>query len=115
MVYSSVPRPPPTARSPSKAAGTYKANVSSVGNGNTTTTGTALVTGPGTTWVDSANINVGNNGSAGTLSIANGGSASCWIVNLGWGSGTVGTVNVSGEGSLLTVLTLIRLWTPRSS
>ena len=61
-------------------------------------TGTATVTGAGSTWTNSGTLYVGNEGS-GTLAIQNGGQVSSDFGNLGNHAGSGGTVTVEGSGS----------------
>ncbi len=61
-------------------------------------TGTATVTGAGSTWSNSGALTVGYNGT-GTLNIQNGGMVTDQVGNIGINSGSTGTVTVSGTGS----------------
>ena len=70
---------------------------------NAGSTGTATVTGPGSTWTNSGTINVGNYGT-GSLSVTNGGvvsGPSGATVYVGYNPGSTGTVIVDGAGSQL--------------
>ncbi|WFU13314.1 autotransporter outer membrane beta-barrel domain-containing protein (plasmid) [Rhizobium sp. CB3090] len=64
--------------------------------------GTVTVTGAGSSWSSSAQTRIGfNNGSTGTLNIANGASVSLGTLNFGGaGSAATGTLNVTGGGTL---------------
>ena len=67
-------------------------------------TGTVMVTGPGSSWVNgpSGGLNVGSFGT-GTLTIANGGRVidiTPLVTNVGNFAGSLGTVTVTGAGSL---------------
>ena len=64
-------------------------------------TGTVTVDGAGSTWTDSGNLDVGNQG-GGTLAISGGGHVNCATGCIGDARGATGAVTVSGTGSLLT-------------
>ena len=71
---------------------------------STGSNGTVIVTGPGSSWINGpqAGLNIGSFGT-GTLMIANGGRVidiTPLVTNIGFGSGSVGTVTVTGAGSL---------------
>jgi T5SS/PEP-CTERM-associated repeat protein len=65
-------------------------------------TGTATVTGAGSTWTNGGDISIGEYG-AGTLKIEDGGQVSnSWVAWIGNWSGSTGTVRVTGAGSTWT-------------
>lgn len=63
-------------------------------------TGTATVTGAGSTWSNSGTLYVGNSGT-GNLFITNGGSVTSYGGYVGYNTGSNGTVTVDGAGSSL--------------
>ncbi len=76
-------------------------------------TGTVIVTGPGSSWINGpqGGLNVGGFGT-GTLTIANGGSVidiTPLFTNIGNGAGSNGTVTVTGAGSLWSDIAGIRI------
>ncbi|MET0707096.1 MAG: autotransporter outer membrane beta-barrel domain-containing protein [Tardiphaga sp.] len=76
-------------------------------------TGTVIVTGPGSRWINgpSGGLNIGSFGT-GTLTIANGGSVidiTPLVTNIGNGAGSRGTVTVTGAGSLWSDIAGIRI------
>jgi T5SS/PEP-CTERM-associated repeat protein/autotransporter-associated beta strand protein len=80
--------------------GTVINNTASTANvGNAAgSTGTVTVTGPGSTWSNSAGVNIGNSGT-GTLTVANGGIVSGPVV-IATNGGSIGTLNIgAGAGS----------------
>jgi fibronectin-binding autotransporter adhesin len=74
--------------------------IGTIGN-RTGSTGTATVTGTGSTWTSTGNLYVGNSGS-GTLNIKNGGQVSNATSYLGYNIGSSGTATVTGTGSTWT-------------
>ncbi|MCE5266853.1 MAG: PEP-CTERM sorting domain-containing protein [Planctomycetaceae bacterium] len=64
-------------------------------------TGTATVTGPGSTWNGGYQLNVGHYGN-GSLSITNGGTVTDSYATVGYGTGSAGAVTVDGAGSTWT-------------
>ena len=73
---------------------------------NAGSTGTVIVTGPGSSWTNGpqAGLNIGSFGT-GTLTIANGGRVvdiTPLVTNIGNGANSLGTVTVTGAGSLWT-------------
>ncbi len=64
-------------------------------------TGTATVTGDGSTWTNAGNLYVGYNGS-GTLNIEAGGQVGNTRAYLGYSSGSTGIATVTGDGSTWT-------------
>ena len=83
---------------------TVTSNNGYIGN-NASSTGTATVTGAGSLWNNNANIFVGYSGS-GVLNILSGGTVSNGgngYFYIGGGTSGVGTVTVSGSGSVLNV------------
>jgi T5SS/PEP-CTERM-associated repeat protein/autotransporter-associated beta strand protein len=67
-------------------------------------TGTATVDGAGSTWTMNGGLDVGNNaGSAGTLTLRNGGAVSTSFVGIANNAGSNGMVTVDGVGSTLTI------------
>jgi len=76
-------------------------------------TGTVIVTGPGSSWINgpSGGFNIGSFGT-GTLTIANGGRVidiTPLVTNIGNGAGSHGTVTVTGAGSLWSDIAGIRI------
>jgi outer membrane autotransporter protein len=76
-------------------------------------TGTVTVTGPGSSWINgpSGGLNIGSFGT-GTLTIANGGRVvdiTPLVSNIGNGGGSIGTVTVTGAGSLWSDIAGIRI------
>ncbi len=69
---------------------------------NATGDGSATVTGPGSTWTNTAELYVGNLG-AGHLSILDGGVVTSTDAYVGTVSGAQGTVSISGGGSAWTL------------
>jgi outer membrane autotransporter protein len=61
-------------------------------------TGTVTVDGAGSTWTNTSEIYVGNEGD-GSLTISNGGAVSNTFGFIGFGAGSTGTVSVTGAGS----------------
>ncbi len=80
--------------------GTVNNDIGRLGHG-AGSTGTATVTGAGSTWTNSSTLNVGNAGS-GTLTIENGGAVSNVAGFLGNVAGSSGTATVTGAGSTWT-------------
>ena len=68
---------------------------------NSGSTGTATVTGGGSTWANSSYLHVGYSG-AGTLNIEAGGQVSNTNGYLGYSSGSTGAATVTGDGSTWT-------------
>ncbi len=62
-----------------------------IGN-SATSQGTVIVTGAGSTWINSSGVNVGNAGT-GTLTVANGGTVS-GTITVANGAGSIGTLNI---------------------
>ena len=77
-------------------------------------TGTVIVTGPGSSWINGpllGGLNVGGFGT-GTLTIANGGRVidiTPLVTNVGNSAGSIGTVTVTGAGSLWSDIAGIRI------
>ena len=67
---------------------------------NAGSSGSATVTGPGSTWTNSGILNVGHSGN-GTVNITNGGVVTNGLTYVGSNAGGVGTVTVTGTGSEL--------------
>lgn len=82
-------------------AGTLNSNLALVGN-MVGSTGSATVTGAGSTWA-AQGMAVGYHG-AGTLTISNGGAVTTtvWEASIGDSAGSTGAVTVDGAGSTLT-------------
>ncbi|MCC6125757.1 MAG: PEP-CTERM sorting domain-containing protein [Pirellulales bacterium] len=68
---------------------------------NSSSTGTATVTGAGSKWTNSGYLYVGNSGS-GALNVETGGQVSSFSGYLGYNSGSTGTATVTGAGSTWT-------------
>jgi T5SS/PEP-CTERM-associated repeat protein len=76
-------------------------------------TGTVIVTGPGSSWINGpqGGLNIGSFGT-GTLMIASGGKVidiTPLVTNIGNGAGSLGTVTVTGAGSLWSDIAGIRI------
>ena len=76
-------------------------------------TGTVIVTGPGSSWINGpqGGLNIGSFGT-GTLMIADGGRVidiTPLVTNIGQGAGSVGTATVTGAGSLWSDIAGIRI------
>jgi len=68
---------------------------------NAGSAGAATVTGTGSSWTNTGNLNVGNSGT-GTLNIQSGGSVSSTSdTRIGYNAGSTGTATVDGSGSSL--------------
>ena len=67
---------------------------------NADSSGSATVTGPGSTWTNSGIFNIGHSGN-GTLNITNGGVVTNGLTYVGSNAGGVGHVTVTGAGSEL--------------
>jgi len=80
--------------------GTLSDLVSYIGN-FAGSTGTVTVTGAGSSWTTSYDLEVGNRGT-GTLTIQNGGKVSSHTSYIGYNAGSTGTVTIDGAGSSLT-------------
>ena len=83
-----------------QAGGKVSDYFGTLGN-NSGSTGTATVTGAGSTWASSNALSVGNLGN-GTLNIQAGGQVSSSGGSIGNGSGSTGTATVTGAGSTWT-------------
>ncbi len=75
-------------------------SASTLGQWGTNASGTALVTGTGSSWTSDYGINIGNDG-RGVLSVENGGSVVAHDITIAAGSFSSGDVTVTGPGSHL--------------
>jgi T5SS/PEP-CTERM-associated repeat protein len=78
--------------------GAVSSKGSTLGSTTTGSSGTATVTGSGSGWTNSGNLNIGGAGS-GTLDIESGGTVSDVAATVGNGGGSTGTATVTGAGS----------------